>query len=124
MKSRWRILSFVGLSCSALCMLGLPLLALLASSMGLRWSPGDGLMRVMVVMFLGMYGMGTLVARRHHHRIAPLWLAVLGVALLLLTVWHAVPHTTGWLALALLTVSWCWDWGLLRGCHESRTHDS
>jgi hypothetical protein len=127
MKPLWRIVSFLGLSCTGLCTLGLPLLAVLVPALGLGWPLGKWVMRAMLAMFLGMYGLGTLAARRHHHHTGPLWSAIGGGTLLVLTAWHLLPHAFGWLALGALAASWCWDWSLLRICHDpasQRSHGS
>lgn len=119
MKSvRWRWLSLAGLCCTSLCVLGLPLLGLGLAAVGLDWRVPPWLMRTMLVMFLAMYGIGTMQAHRGHRRWGPGLFAVTGGVLLLGTSWHAVPHAAGWLALVLLAAGWAWDVRLvLRGHH-------
>ncbi|MBI4341650.1 MAG: MerC domain-containing protein [Candidatus Omnitrophica bacterium] len=114
MTGRWRLISLIGLGCSSLCALGLPLLVLWLPAMGLGWLLNDWLMRAMLIMFLAMYLGGVWVAFRHHRRFAPAMAGVVGAAMLIGTAWHWLPHRAGWLAMGALLAGWVCDQRLLR----------
>lgn len=119
MKRWWSAASLAGVCCSSLCFLGLPLLAMWASALGLGWLSSDGVMRAMLLMFLAMFGVGMVGAYRVHRRRGPAVAAVMGFLLLAGTAWHKLPHAFGWLALGLLVFAWLWDWRLVkRGQHH------
>src|SRR3989338_391910 len=111
------LIGFIGLCCSSLCLLGLPLLIVWWPTLTLGRLHNEILIRTMSVMFLGMYGLGTFGAFRRHRRLAPLGLALIGGGLLLTAVWHGLPHLAEWLAFGILTLAWVWDWQLLRTHH-------
>lgn len=115
---RWRLLSLVGLCCTSLCVLGLPLVSLGVAAVGLDWRVPLWFMRTMLLMFLVMYGIGAVHAHRCHRRWGPGLSAIAGGVLLLGTTWHALPHIAGWLALVLLAVGWGWDVRLVIRAHH------
>ncbi len=118
MKHVWQITGLIGLCCSSLCMLGLPLLMVWLATVNLGWLTHEALARGMLVMFLGMYGVGAFGAFRRHRRWGPTVLAVVGGSLVVGTTWHALPRVVGWLALGMFAAAWIWDMRLLKRCHE------
>lgn len=111
----------VGVCCSSLCFLGLPLLAMGLSVLGLGWLLNDTVMRAMLFMFLAMYGAGHIGAFLIHRRRGPGMVASLGGLLLLGVAWHKFPSWGGWLALGSLFGAWWWNWRLVK---RGETHDS
>ena len=118
MKPLWTRVGFIGMFCSTLCVLGLPLLLAWLPAMNWGWLRHDGWFRGMLVMFLGMYGVGVLGAFRRHRRPGPVILAAIGVPLLVGTVWHVAPQPVGWLAFALFAGAWWWNAQLLKTVHH------
>lgn len=121
MKTGWTVTGLAGVCCASFCFLGLPLLAMWASALGLGWLSNDSVMRVMLIMFLAMYGTGSVSAYLAHRRASPGMTAIIGAVLSLGTAWHKFPHVAGWLGLAILLGAWFWDWRLVKkgGRHES-----
>lgn len=119
MKDRWRLASLIGVGCSSLCFLALPLLALLLPAKSLGWIHNETLTRAMLVMFLAMALWGSAMAFRHHRRWGPGALAVAGAAGLIAGAWRAVLPAAGWSAFAALTAGWVWDMRLLKKRSEA-----
>lgn len=115
MKDRWRLASLIGVGCSSLCFLALPLLALLLPAKSLGWIHNEALTRAMLVMFLVMALWGSATAFRHHRRPGPGGLTVAGAAVLAATAWGLAPPAAGWSAFAALAAGWIWDMSLLKG---------
>lgn len=111
----------VGVCCSSLCFLGLPLLAMGSSALGLGWLLNDTLMRIMLLMFLAMYGAGNIGAFLIHRRRGPGMVACLGAILLVGVAWHKFSPWAGWLALGSLLGVWWWDWCLVK---RGKNHES
>ncbi len=123
MKNWWNITSLVGICCSSLCFLGIPLLLSLTPFLAMEWLQNDTLMRIMLVMFLVMFGIGSVGAFRSHHRKTPGILALFGACLLIGTSLHSIPKQVGWLGLASLFVSWFLDLYWMRKIrHEQEKH--
>jgi hypothetical protein len=114
MKDRWRLASLIGVGCSSLCFLALPLLALLLPAKSLGWIHDETLTHTMLVMFLAMALWGSVRAFRHHRSLGPGGLAVAGAAGLAAAAWDLAPSAAGWPALAALTAAWIWDMRLLK----------
>lgn len=117
MKTWPRIISFVGICCSSLCFLSLPLAAFLVPY-GFGWLHNETLTRVMLLMFLAMSMAGTVGAFLTHRRRGPGICAFLGSGLLAGTAWRLFPPPIGWLSVVLLLAAWIWDWLLTRGNHH------
>lgn len=109
MKKWWNITSLVGIFCSSLCFLGIPLLLSLAPFLAMDWLKNDSLMRIMLVMFLVMFAIGSISAFRAHRRKIPGILALFGACLLIAASLHAVIKQAGWLGFFCLIVSWFLD---------------
>jgi uncharacterized membrane protein len=118
MEKRWRIVSLVGISCSSLCMLGLPLLAVWLPVMRLGWLLNEGIMRWMLMMFMLMFAAGVVSAYQRHRNRLPAIFAVIGGFLMIAVAWHALPHGAGWPGLVSVAVAWVWDWWLMRKNHR------
>lgn len=114
-----RTVHLIGLCCSSLCLLGLPVLGLWLSARGLGWLVNEWLTRTMLLLFLILYGVGMLRSFRHHKRRGSGVLAITSGSLLVGTAWHVLPPYAGWIALGGLIVSQMWDRRLLSrtGCH-------
>lgn len=122
MKCWPRIISFVGICCSSLCFLSLPLVAFMVPY-GFGWLHNERLTRVMLLMFLAMSLIGTAGVYVAHHRRGPVVAAFLGAGLLVGTAWGFFPPTIGWLSLVFLSAAWIWDWQLMKFGHHAGTHD-
>ncbi len=114
MKDRWRLASLIGVGCSSLCFLALPLLALLLPAKSFGWIHNETLTHAMLVMFLAMGLWGSVTAFRHHRHLGPGGLAAAGAAVLAAAAWDWVPPAAGWAALGALTAGWVWDRSLLK----------
>lgn len=118
MKPWWRVLSLIGIGCSSICFLALPLLLIWAPAAGFGWLHNETLTRTMLLMFLAMSLAGSLAAYQAHHRRAP-GLAASAAALILVGgAWHLVRPWLGWLALAGIGAAWVWDQRLLKRVHH------
>lgn len=122
MKPRWRVLSLVGIGCSSLCFLALPLLLIWAPAVGFGWLHNETLTRGMLLMFLAMSLAGSFGAYRVHRRLAPGLMALTGAFILIGGAWHVVRHWLGWLALAAIAAAWAWDQRLIKGAHHAHDH--
>ena len=116
MRHKTHLIGLIGISCTSLCMLGIPLLATLLAALGLPNFLSEKLMMGMLLMFLVMFGTGTYSAFRHHHQLAPGVLAGLGTVILISASAMVVPMKAGWAALALFAAAWIWDAKLMRSC--------
>ena len=122
MKGWGRVVSLIGVGCSSLCFLALPLLALWPMS-ALGWIHNENLTRGMLIMFLAMSLYGVARAYQRHGDPKPGVGALIGAAALVITAWGGVPPVIGWAALAPLAAVWLWDMQLLKRIdheHESR----
>jgi hypothetical protein len=114
MAMRSRVISTIGLCCSGLCLLALPLLLLwLPPGMG-GWLHREALMRWVAAGSLVMYGLGMVATFRHHRSFDPGLLAAAGSLLFLAAAWDVIPHTFTWMAFCVLVVAWLWDRRLLK----------
>lgn len=116
-----RLLSLVGVGCSSLCFIALPLIALWIPASS--WLHNERLTRAMLVMFLAMALTGAYSAYRHHGKALPAACALAGAALLLAVAWGTLPPPAGWAGLVLLFGASLWDWRLSRddagrGCEK------
>lgn len=119
MKPWWRVLSIVGIGCSSLCFLALPLLLIWAPAVGFGWLHNETLTRGMLLMFLAMSLGGSFGSYRVHRRLAPGLVALAGALILIGGAWHVVRHWLGWPALAAIAVAWAWDQRLIKeASHE------
>lgn len=120
MNRWWRVTSLVGICCSSLCVVGLPLLSVWLPATFLGWVHNDRLARAMLVMFLVMALGGAASSFRHHHNRGPAALAVAGALALAAATWRTAPAVVAWLALAALISGGIWDWRLMRNVHHAR----
>ncbi|MBK8871780.1 MAG: MerC domain-containing protein [Elusimicrobia bacterium] len=118
MKSWWNITSLGVVCCTSFCFLGLPILAIWTSALGLGWLSNNSVMRAMSPMFLAIYGVGSISAYLTHRRAGPGMTAIIGAVLSLGAAWHKFPHAAGWLGLAILLGAWFWDWRLVKSCGQ------
>ena len=118
MKRWWRLASLIGICCSSLCFLALPLLLLWLPATGFGWLHNEALTRGMLLMFLAMFLAGSVNGFKHHRRPTPLILASSGAVLLISTAWQLLPFWIGWLALAALIAAWLHDKNLMQGMHH------
>ena len=102
-------------------MLGLPLLVGLLSTAGLGFSLSERTMNLMLGMFLAMYDFGAWSAFRHHHRWAPIILALVGNIFLAGMAFMLVPHVLGWAALIVFVTAWFLDQRYLKHVHSLST---
>lgn len=119
MQERWRLASLIGVGCSSLCFLALPLLALLLPARSFGWIHNETLTRSMLVMFLGMTLWGSATSFRHHRRPGPAVLAIAGAVVLAAGAWGMLPLVAGWSALAALAAGWFWDMRLLKRIRQT-----
>ena len=116
MKNWPRMISVLGICCSSLCFLSLPLAAFLVPY-GFGWLHNETLTRTMLAMFLAMSLAGTIGAFFAHRHSGPGFCALIGAGLLAGTAWRLFPPLIGWLSLVLLITAWIWDWRLMRHSH-------
>lgn len=126
MKGWWRTTSLVGICCSSLCFLGLPLLLLWGPMMALDRFLNEKVMMGMLLMFFAMFAVSTISAFRSHRQLWPAIVGILGGILLWGRASHASPVLAGWLGLTFIFLSWFLDWRLMKrkgegvsdkGCH-------
>lgn len=115
MAGKLRVLSLLGVCCSSLCFLALPLLAVWVPASS--WLHNETLTRLMLAMFLLMALGGGYAAYSHHGRRGPGICALLGAGLLVCAAWGAWPVPAGWSGLALLIAAWLWDLLLMKAAH-------
>ena len=116
MKQSRQLIGLLGICCTSLCMLGIPLLFALLGAAGLGKLQNERVMNAMLLMFLVMYAAGSYRAFSRHRRWGPVVLTLLGSGLLVGIVLMIFPKVVGWIALAVFVGSWVWDMLLLRGC--------
>lgn len=129
MKPWWRAVSLIGVGCSSLCFLALPLLLLWLPASGFGWLHNEPLTRAMLLMFLAMFLFGSVLASRIHGRLAPGLVSLAAALILAGRAWRLVEAWLGWLALAAITAAWAWDRRLIRagaacprrGCRAARS---
>lgn len=115
---RWiNAASVVGVFCTSVCFLGLPLLLFWVPAVGLGWLHNEWIVRSMLLMFLAMFGAGAAGAFREHRDPRPGITAAVSAAVLIGTAWHRAPVAAGWLAMAGIVAAWSWDWRLLKRQH-------
>ena len=110
--NKLRLLSLIGVGCSSLCFLALPLLVLWVPASS--WFHNERLTRAMLLMFLAMSLAGSYSAFRHHRRLGPGACALSGAGFLIIVAWGGLPGPVGWIGLALLFAAWIWDQRLIR----------
>lgn len=103
------LLGILGLCCSGICLLGLPLLAFMMPAMKLGWFHDERIVWAIVLLSLGMYGLGLWGSVRRHGRRAPLLVALAGAAVLVGATGQIIPAWGGVIALVLLFGAWCWN---------------
>lgn len=121
MKARGTILRWIGIigiCCSSLCFLALPLLLILLPTSGFGWIHSETLTRSMLLMFLAMFLTGSVSSFRMHGRWGPFVAALLGAVVLAATAWHALPPQAGWAGLAALAATWAYDRKLMWNHHH------
>lgn len=118
MKSWWNVLGLVGVGCSSLCFLALPLVALWLPLSRFGWLHDETLTRAMLLMFLAMSLMGTSAAFLAHRKSGPLLCAACGALLLTGTAWGRLSAAIGWLGLGALIAAWYWDRRLMQVEHH------
>ncbi len=121
MSHWWRVTSLVGIGCSSLCVVGVPLLAAWLPATLLGWVHNDTLTRAMLVMFLAMALGGAAGAFRHHRHGGPAMLATAGALALAAATWRFAPMGAAWLGLVALVSGGIWDWRLMRSVHRRGT---
>ncbi len=127
MKHKLGYLGLAGLLCGGMCALGIPLIAVGLSMLGLGWMMGGVMRYVMFVMFAGMYSYGLYSAYHIHRKKKVLGSALIAGVLLISVVAGWLPLMFTWIVLLLLVFAWIWSLQLLRKaqlCEESVMCDS
>lgn len=122
MKPWWRVLSLIGIGCSSLCFLALPLLLIWAPAVGFGWLHNETLTRSMLLMFLAMSLAGSFGAYRAHKSPWPGCISLAGALILVGAAWHLAAHWLGWPALAGIAAAWVWDQRLVKEAHHAHDH--
>lgn len=103
------VLGLVGLCCTAFCLVGMPLVGLALSGLGLARLGHGWLAWVILGASIAMYGIGLAVSLRHHKRVGPMIVAVVGAGLLVARTAHLLSGWAEWMGMALLIIAWLWD---------------
>jgi hypothetical protein len=102
----------LGLFCSAICLFGIPLLALLAPA-ALHAAGHGWIMVILSILSFALIGTALVQGVRRHRERGPAILAVLALGVAFSELAHVVPHLE-MAASVLLMAAWFWDHLILK----------
>ncbi len=119
----WRDkVGLVGVCCSSLCFLGLPVFMALIPSEWMGSTFFQWGVRIMVFVSLYFSVSAAYKGFKVHHNIWPLLILLSASIVLVFLSFYLVPRPIGWVAFGAFVASWFWNRQLLKRTHHSPCH--
>ncbi len=122
MKNCKGLFGLIGISCSSLCFLGLPVLMVLIPAEWMGSTFFQWTVRIMVFVSLYFSVSAAYEGFKLHHNLIPLLILLPASVVLVFLSFYLVPRPIGWLAFGAFIASWVWNRQLLKRTHHSPCH--